>query len=170
MATIHRTHDSALLNEVANDPRVRPWLGALDGDLAAPLDLTPVTVDPSHVCLVTGHGGCVFLQRTPSVYEAHVLFRPEEPATVGSSRRAVSYMFTETACEELVAMVPMSNRAAGVMARLAGFTERSVEPDAYQTADGWVDISVRTLARGDWARGPLADLSGLAPSEAMTCQ
>ncbi len=72
-----RTLDAAFLNEVANDPEVRPFLGR-----SGALDLAPLISDPNNYCFVCDQGGFVGIKLQPGLYELHTIFRPGDAAHV----------------------------------------------------------------------------------------
>jgi len=120
-ATVTRTMDPTLLNRVANDPHVRPWLGG-DG----PLDLTALLADPSNLAGVSESGGFLAVSMGRGRYEIHSLFAPDRAKgeAVRAMRGALDYIFSASDAVELVTKVPTANRAATGLARLAGFTEQ----------------------------------------------
>ena len=118
---MRRTCESEDLNRIANDQDVRPWLG---GDV--PADFSTALDNIDNVALVSDFGGFVFFNHGAGRYEVHSLFslsRPRQSA-VHAMRDALVYMFTSTPCVELVTKVPIDNRAARGLARLAGFEKR----------------------------------------------
>tara|TARA_B100000949_G_C14283633_1_gene453078 strand:+ start:2812 stop:3510 length:699 start_codon:yes stop_codon:yes gene_type:complete len=109
------------LDRIGNDPGVRPWLG---GDV--PADFSTALDNIDNVALVSDAGGFVFFNHGAGRYEVHSLFSPSRPrqSAVRAMRDALVYMFTSTPCVELVTKVPIDNRAALGLARLAGFKKR----------------------------------------------
>lgn len=119
MNTLRRTFEATFLNQVVNHESVRPWVG---GDRSARLDLTSVVEDHANVALINRHGGFVFVQKEPHVYEVHTQFLP---AGRGESLRyaceAARYMFGVIGAERLVTDVPDDNRPALNLAIAVGF-------------------------------------------------
>lgn len=105
---IRRTFDPAFLNEVANDPAVRPGLQG-----AGAVDLTGIVANPSNYALQSDYGGFVLTLHEPGVYEVHSLFLPGHGThPVRAMREAEEWMFTRTDCHAVLSRVPASNKAA----------------------------------------------------------
>lgn len=117
---ISRTEHPDFLIGVANDPRVRPWLGGDD-----PVDLARLVTDPKNIALTTSRGGFLALAVGGGRYHVHALFRPGGGQhAVRAMREALRFVFTETDATELYAGIPYRNRAARALARIAGFEPR----------------------------------------------
>lgn len=141
---IRRTMDATLLNEVANRPDVRPWLGG-DG----PLDLTPIVENPSNICLVSEHGGWVGQPILPGIYELHTIFAPEGRGRrfFAAGKEAIRYVFARTDALEIVTKCPDDNAGARMAASLMGFRERFRREGAWSPGVG---ISYRVFSLDDW--------------------
>lgn len=142
---ITRTLDATFLNQVANDPAVRPWLGG-SGDA---LDLTPLVANPANVSVVSERGGFIAEQHEPTIYEVHSLFLPDGDA-INAMREGARYMFAATDCLELVTKVPATNKAAAGLARLAGFEQRFTRAKAWPIPDGFCDVAYLGLSLDRW--------------------
>jgi hypothetical protein len=118
---MRRTFGAKTLNRIGNDPDVRPWLGG-DG----PLDFSAAVKNIDNIALVSDDGGFVGFDQGAGRYEVHSLFLPSRPhqSTIRAMRDALAYMFTSTPCVELVTKVPIDNRAAKGLVRIAGFGKR----------------------------------------------
>lgn len=119
---MRRTFGSEALNRIGNDPDVRPWLGG-DG----PLDFSSAVENIDNIALVSDSGGFVGFDQGAGRYEVHSLFSPSRKPrrlAILAMRDALAYMFTSTPCVELVTKVPIDNRAAKGLARIAGFEKR----------------------------------------------
>lgn len=113
---IRRTLDAAFLNEVANDPAVRPSLG---GEGA--LDLSSIVADPVNLALVCDEGGFLLTPLAPGHLEVHSMFRPDHgTAAIEAMREAMEWVFTRTDCVSIWSKVPKSNKAAKGFARAGG--------------------------------------------------
>jgi hypothetical protein len=111
--------DAAFLNEVANHPEVRPWLGC--GDV--PLDFSDQAADPRNIVL-RGETGVFFLHPLEGgCYEVHSLFLPGSREAPRLAQEGFRYLFAATDCLEVVTKVPAANRRAHGLARWVGFTE-----------------------------------------------
>lgn len=115
---IARTRDARRLNEIANHPDVRPWLGG-DG----PIDLTGVLAQPENMAGITDNGGFVAVALGRGRYEVHSLFLPSRSRgeAVRAMRAAVDYIFSASDAVDLITKVPNGNAAAAGLARLAHF-------------------------------------------------
>jgi len=113
-----RTLDPTVLNEVANHPKVRPWLKG-EGEV----DLSALICDPANIALQFEGGGWVLRSLGACQYEVHSLFLPEvRGAKVRDNLKdALEYVFLQTDAVKLVTQLPVGNVAARALARIAGF-------------------------------------------------
>lgn len=162
---IKRTMSATFLNEVANHPDVRPFLGAPENPV---LDLTALVQDPRCICLeVPGAGGWVLQPILPAVYELHTLFLPKARgrAYFAQAREAIRYMFSETDCLEIVTKCPDDNGGARMAASLMGFRERFRRENAWSPGVG---ISYQVFSVDDWfVRDDACETAGQAFHEAL---
>lgn len=120
---IQRSMDVAAFNRWANDPHVRPFLGD-GGD--SELDLSPLVLNPSNICIATEHGGWILQLILPGgLYELHTLFLRSGRGKVfkGLAEEALHYAFTTTDLLELRTRCPDDNPAARMAAVWVGFRE-----------------------------------------------
>lgn len=116
--SLRRTFDATFLNQVVNDPRVRPWLG---GDRKSRLDLQPA-IDAGAIALINRDGGFLFVPKGDGVFEVHTQFLPSvKGKAVRFAREAARYMFKQVGAEKLVTDVPEDNQAAFGVALGAGW-------------------------------------------------
>lgn len=110
--------DARRLNEIANDPDVRPTLGG-DGEL----DLSPLVADVRNFAYLEQHGAIVCLALGSGVYDIHSMFRPAGRglAALQVMRDVADALFSTTDCVEARTTVPEDNASAAVMARKVGF-------------------------------------------------
>lgn len=121
--SLRRTFDATFLNQVVNDPRVRPWLG---GDRKSRLDLQPA-IDAGAIALINRDGGFLFVPKGDGVFEVHTQFLPSvKGKAVRFAREAARYMFKQVGAEKLVTDVPEDNQAALADALGAGWEIASV--------------------------------------------
>jgi len=149
LGKIERTFDATRLNEIVNDPSVYPWVkGSADG----PLDLTDILASPSNVCLMGEHGGVLFAQFQPGLYEAHVPILPEGNGRWAFQmlRAALHWIFTRTNAVEIVTLCP--SREAQVMARRVGGSYEFTSYDRWIVDGKSVPSSVYALRIQDWMR------------------
>lgn len=105
-----RHTDAKVLNLIANDPDVRPWLGG-EGEL----DLEPLAADPANLVLLTADasGGVIFTRIDAGCFELHTQFKR---CGRGQARQAVKLalrqLFILSDCMELYTRVPETNIAA----------------------------------------------------------
>lgn len=147
-ALVRRTLDATFLNEVFNDPDVRPWVGG-----EGVIDVTTVVSNPANIALITEHGGWVLAKHETGIYELHTAFLKEGRGRfyVAATLEALRYVFTATDAVEIVTRVPEINRAAAMAARCAGFKERFMRSDAWALPEGKVcDISFQGLHLDAW--------------------
>jgi|SRR3972149_236101 len=148
MGQLHLQTDAAFLNEIANHPEVRPWLGG-----EGPVDYGPIMAVPSTVAVANEHGGFLFHEHGPGRFEVHSQFLPEGRGrcALAAMVEARRFMFTATDCLELRTRVPANNRAAWSLARHAGFQESFRREKSWPTPSGErVDISFQVLHLERW--------------------
>jgi len=129
--SLRRTFEATFLNQVVNDPRVRPWLG---GDRKSRLDLQPA-IDEGAIALINRDGGFLFVPKGEGVFEVHTQFLPSvKGKAVWFAREAARYMFKTIGAEKLVTDVPEDNQAALGLALKTGFDiDRTRNDDGSET-------------------------------------
>ena len=144
-----RTLDATRLNEIANHPEVRPWLG---GNGA--IDLTAFASNPENFAFLSADegGAHVFHKKALGFYEVHTLSLPEgrNRAMVNCRNGAFRAMFLTTDATEIVTLVPDGNKGAGVWANHAGFREVFRREGAFNLMGEKVGVSYRSLTYADW--------------------
>lgn len=142
---IKRTMNAALLNEVANLPEVRPWLGGKEGTI----DLTAAAENPSNFVIEAGHGAWLLHPIIESVYEIHSIFAPEGRGKpfFAAAAEMLRFMFVETDALEIVTKCPDDNPAARMASRVVGFRERFRREDAWAPGVG---VSFQVFSIDDW--------------------
>lgn len=173
MKHLRRVMDAHFLNEIANDPEVRPYLGGGEGVL----DLTPLCANPANVCLTTAGGGWIMHAIGPGRYEVHSLFPPGgREGLMTAMREGLRYMFCATDCTELVSKAPASNGAAIGLARAAGFKERFRRPSALPSfnepvaffslpLEAWMWRDEELKVAGEWFHERLERALGEVPHD-----
>lgn len=124
---IWRDTDAGALNQLLNEPEVRPWVAdAAEGVL----DVSRQAADPNNVLLMGEHGGCMFFKLMPGIYELHTQVRPEGKGAwlkmFGAA--AAHWMFTRTDAYEVLTRIPTSHAAAVGAARMMGFRHEFTRP------------------------------------------
>lgn len=146
---MRRTLKADAFNVIANDPRVRPWLGGTE-----PLDLSGILADVFSFGFLTDclQGGYVYRKLADGLYEVHTLSLPEargEPMRTAATE-SLARMFTETDALEVVTLVPRPNRLAAIWATRAGFREVFCRKAGFDLNGETVDASYRSLSFNDW--------------------
>ncbi len=136
--------DATFINEVANHPEVRPFIGG-----EGPLDLGPTCLNPANFVLLAEHGGWLLHPKAPGTYELHTLFLPEGrgKAYFVAAIEALRWVFTRTDCVEIFTQVPDDNGGARMAAKIVGFRERFRREGAWEPGVG---ISYQFLSVDDW--------------------
>lgn len=166
---IERIFDGEKINRIVNDPSVYPWVkGACEG----PLDLGPLLQDKRHVCLMGEYGGCLFVQQSPGIYEAHsqCLEKGRGEWMVNTVREALHWMFTRTDAVEIWTRCPKGNLAARALARaIHGREEMVVQRGWVQngqiipatifslTIQEWMKTAPGLVEIGEWYHAKLED-------------
>lgn len=142
---VRRTLDASLLNRVANDPDVRPFLQG-EGEI----DLAALVANVANIALVTDGGGFFLHGLTPGEYEVHSMFLPEARGqTVQAMREGMEYMFARTDCLRLVTRVPDGNQPAANLAAAGGFRRLFHRDNAWNGAGA----AYMAVSLEDWALG-----------------
>lgn len=156
----HFTADS--LNIVVNDPSVYPWVR---GRMTGYLDLTPVIRDRNNILLMGEHGGMLFTQHQPGLYEIHTQVLPAGRGqwTIDMATACLQWMFTRTDAMELVSRVPKGNLGArALVRRMHGgfefrrdngwtFNDQVVPADIYSwKVQDWMRWAPGMISRGEW--------------------
>jgi hypothetical protein len=154
VAQIERHTDANFLNRVVNDPDVYRWV---KGYAIGQLDFSAIAADPRHYVLMGEHGGIVFFQKAPGLYECHTqVLKPGRGEWAKRMARACLHiMFTQTDCLEVYTHVPKGNLGARTLTMLCGFGLEFRKP---ASLEGWVmdgdpvPTDVFSLRVQDWAR------------------
>lgn len=132
--SIERTFDPILVGLYANDPSVRPLIGA---QAVGYLDCTDFVSNPANVALVVDGGCFLFTPDQPGRWEVHTMLTRAWRGrfVVPASHAAARWMFSRTDCVEIVTRLPETNLPADLMARRVGFLP------LFQRAGAWEDGS-----------------------------
>lgn len=136
-------HATEVLNRVANNPAVRPWLGG-EGEI----DLTDLLEDEHNRAFVGATGGFIAHRLMPGIYEVHSIF--EGAGAIQLARESLRYMFGATDCVRLVTKVPDGNLRAAGLCRMAGFQEEFRREAVWPSPDGMVGVSYQVLTFERW--------------------
>lgn len=116
--TLARTFDAAMLNQIANDPQVRPSLLG-----SGVIDLTETVRNPANVALVNDVGGFVMVALGAGEYDVHTVLPIGTNSATEAALEALEYLFIRTDAVRLTTKVPYDNTRAAKLAKLVGFTE-----------------------------------------------
>lgn len=117
----HRSHDAGELNRLLNHPRIRPNMGG-EGELDGSGLLG--------VFYLSDHGGMLFHESDPGLWEGHWLFT--SPAPYGMALAMVEKFVLEVKPKMLWGRVPVANRAARLFTRRIGFESLGLRAAPFQ--------------------------------------
>lgn len=106
------------LEAIANNPRVRPYLG---GDVSQPVRAADSWART--IALEWPDGGVVFLWEGPAIYSAHLVFQRKAKNTLARCHEALGFLFAKGAWA-VVADVQPKNWPARRIAEAVGMTLR----------------------------------------------
>lgn len=84
---IARCFDAEAVNDLINDPAIRPTVGG-DGVL----DAATLLADRRNVCFMAEGGGAMFRWTGPGVFEGHSFFRVKGREAISLGRAIISHM------------------------------------------------------------------------------
>lgn len=84
---IRRCLDAGTVNDLLNDPAIRPTIGG-DG----PLDAATLLADERNICLLDDGGGALFRWTGPRVFEGHSFFRARGREAISLGRALLAAM------------------------------------------------------------------------------
>lgn len=159
---LKRELDATRINQVVNHPEVYKWVhGAHEG----PLDISPLVYDRRNVLLMGEHGGVLYTQHQPGLYEGHSQVLPEGRGdwALDMARESIAYMFGHTDAIELFTRVPKGNLGARALTRAihGSFQFRReggwvidgqpVFTDLYSlTVQDWTKTAEGLTEKGEW--------------------
>lgn len=146
---IGRERHAKRLNRIANHPDILPWV---QGPHPAPLDFSDAIQDPRNVLLMSQHGGLLFSQLSPGIYEVHTMVLPEGRGewALMLAKACLHWMFTRTDAMEVVTKCPRGNVAAHALARAAGMREAFDTQPIWPLREKIVPCKVYSLTIQDW--------------------
>ena len=124
----------ALLEAVANHPRVRPYIGPGSEPCEAGESWQRT------IALEWDEGGVVFMREAHGQYSVHLVFLPHTKDPAAKLAQALRHMFTQTDCLEVIGATPTRYRHVRKTATAAGLKHIKDE-------DG---ISHYALTRSQW--------------------
>jgi hypothetical protein len=151
---------AARINEIVNDPAVRPWLA---NDADGVIDMGVALAHPGNVMLLGEHGGCLFFWLGDCRFEVHTFVLP---AGRGAWTRAMTeaafwFMFTRTDCREVLTRVPGPHVAAKAATVAVGMHFQFTEPGGVIFRNRRADLDIYAITLEDWILGaPLLPEAG----------
>ena len=140
-----RTFSPDWLNDVANTPGVREFLGG-----SGPLDISPVIANRKNYAFEFWGGGFVVTSVGDHAYDVHSMFLPQSRGAFAkqAAQEMMAFMFTQTDCQELLATCPDHNPAVRFFAAQHGFKDfKRFEHDPIIGSGGMI----KRLTRKQWA-------------------
>lgn len=148
MIEIKREIDATRINEILNDPSVRPWVDDKEG----PLDIQFQLNNLLNILLMGEHGGILFLYVMPGVYEAHTQVLPSGRGkwTDELTHACIHWMFSKSDCYELITRVPKPHIRARTAAVRSGGKYEFTRPDGCLFRGSVVPVDIFTIRIQDW--------------------
>jgi hypothetical protein len=148
---IERASSADLFNSFLNDPYVRPDVAT---DELGTLDISTVMADPRNVVLQGEHGGFVFVQIVPGVYEVHTVTLKSGRGqwAVDVAHAASRYLFTQTDAFEITTRIPRKHLGARTLALNAGMMLDFSVPDGCRWRGIAQPIDIYSFRIQDWIK------------------
>jgi hypothetical protein len=145
---VERHLHAGFLNEIANDPHVRPWIAP--GKEA--LDLSFQVANKNNVLLAGELGCCMFLKMMPGVYEVHTQVRKEGRGewTNALTAACAHKMFLQTDAYEIMTRVPAGHIAAKAAAVSAGMRYDFTREKECLFRGTMIDVHIYSFRIQDW--------------------
>lgn len=146
-----RHTDAERINIVLNHPSVRPWVSDEKGEI----NLQSQLDNKANILLMGEHGGILFLNVMPGVYEAHTQVLPEGRGewTDNLTHSCIHWMFTKTDCYELITRVPRPHTRAKAAAIRSGGKYEFSRDDGCLFLGKIVPVDLYTIRIQDWCVG-----------------
>lgn len=169
LARIGRQYHPHSINRIVNHPAIYPFVC---GYTTGRIDVGPAIADTRNVLLMGEHGGVMFKQHQPALYEAHTQVVPEGRGSwaVSMVRAAGHWMFTRSDCMEIVTRCPHGNLAALALAKRVGCKRWFTNPQGWvidrdpvpaeiyrMSIQDWLDSAPGLVERGQWFRRRLGE-------------
>lgn len=148
---LERHFSAERINEIVNHPSIYP---VIRGHHTGPLDLSRVTANPGHVCLVGEYGCVLFIKHQPGIYEFHTSVLPEGRGEwmVAGSQYAFQWVFTKTDAFELLTKCPHGNVPAKMGARAVGCSLRFTTRPIWPQDGSLVQVDVYSIILQEWVK------------------
>lgn len=146
-----RSFDADRINEILNDPTVRPDVADLS---EGQMDISASVKNENNVLLLGEHGGCMFFQILPGIFEVHTVTN-----LMGRGRwianfvlDAGDWMFTKTPCFEIVTRVPTEHQGAKRLAMHAGMMQEFTRDGGCVWRGKKMDVEIYSYRIQDWIK------------------
>ncbi len=145
---LSRQSDASRVNEIVNDPSIYPWVC---GPLTGPLDLTAPIATGKYIALIGEHGGFLFWQVAPGIYDAHSIVLPEGRGawSIKAALKALRWMFSEGAVEIMMA-APKGNLAVLSLIRVLKAKFCGTVEGGWWRDGNPVDADIYSLTKADF--------------------
>ena len=142
-----RATDASFLNEVCNDPTVRPFLHGRGS-----IDLTAEIANADNVALQGEHGGMLMVQVVKGIFELHTNVLPDGrgPWALEMAHACMDWLFSRTNAIEVYTRVPAGNTAARALTMACGAKlEQKITQDL---GGGPMPVEIYSGRLQDWIR------------------
>ena len=135
---VRRTYDLEIIDAIARDPSVYPYISRDDSPAPPNFTLAPFLTDPHNVFLLATEGTAnagfwLFHHTNPGIYDVHTHILADHrgrPAYDGS-QLALDFMFLGTDCNVVTTTIPDFNKAAASFARYCGMVPTYTRPASF---------------------------------------
>lgn len=148
---LERHFTAERINEIVNHPSIYP---VIRGHHTGPLDLSRITSNPDHICLVGEYGCVLFIKHQPGIYEFHTstLESGRGQWMLDGAKFAFRWMFVRTDAFEIITKCPDGNIAAKAGARAVGCTQVFRTRPTWATDKGLVPVDIWSLVIQNWIK------------------
>jgi hypothetical protein len=136
---IERVFEPGTINDLINDPAIRPTIGG-EGEL----DATALVEDRRNVFLSAPGGGMAFIWRGPGIYEGHTHFLCRGGEALHLAKCMIGRLWTDFPVRMVWGLTPVHLRNARWFTRKLGFQSHGV----METPEGPCELFVM---EGIWA-------------------
>jgi hypothetical protein len=149
--TVERIFDADRLNEVLNDPEVRPDVADLT---LGNLDVRGSVENPDNVLLMGEHGGVMFFKIMAGCYECHSQVRKSGRGqwAIDMVLACARHMFTKTDCFEITTRIPREHLGARGLAIKAGMSHEFSVDDGCVWRGQKMPMDIYSFRIQDWIK------------------
>ena len=117
---LSRTFDANYLDELLNDPEIRPFAGD-EGDHY--ISLSEAIIDKNNIFLECDGGGFIYYSLGKRVYEVHCFFLNDSRGKYAyeAGQHSLGLMFQQYNAKKIVAHIPIENKRTQFYAIKSGF-------------------------------------------------